>query len=30
MNWLYLIGGAISFVLFLYLLVALLMPEKFS
>jgi K+-transporting ATPase KdpF subunit len=30
MNWLYLIGGAVSFVLFLYLLVALLMPEKFS
>jgi K+-transporting ATPase KdpF subunit len=30
MNWLHLIGGAISVLLMLYLLLALLKPEKFS
>ena len=30
MNWLYLIGGVVSAMLMLYLLVALLKPEKFS
>ncbi len=30
MNWLYLISGIIALVLFVYLFVALLKPEKFS
>jgi K+-transporting ATPase KdpF subunit len=30
MNWLYLIAGAISLALFVYLFVALLRPEKFE
>jgi len=30
MNWLYLIGGIVSVLLFFYLIVALLKPEKFS
>ncbi len=30
MNWLYLIAGAVSFGLFVYLFIALLKPEKFK
>jgi len=30
MNWLYCVGGAVAAALFVYLLVALLKPEKFS
>lgn len=30
MNWLYLISGIIALALFIYLLIALLKPEKFS
>jgi K+-transporting ATPase KdpF subunit len=30
MNWLYLLGAALSFALLVYLVVALLKPEKFS